>query len=105
MVFPFTLKAGFPKFIESYSNYAVDNKSFYDGSDLKLSIGDYPQVGKPEGKTHSEGKIYTVSVYKKALSLEEAKSNFIGGSRDFNLINNIADYNFSASTSVSGGGY
>ena len=101
----YILKAGSPKFIKSYSNYSVDNKNFYDGSDLKLSIGDYPQVNKPEGKTHSEGRIYKVSVYKKALSLKEAKSNFIGGSRDFNLINNVADYNFSASTSVSGGGY
>jgi len=99
------LGSGSPKSGSAYSKYSLKNTTFYDGSDLKLSIGDYPvSYGKTEA-THCDGKIYKISVYKKALSSSDALSSYIQGSKDFNLNSNVADYNFSASAGVSTGGY
>lgn len=98
------LSSGFPKSSSAYSKYTLKNTTFYDGTDLKLSIGGYPTASATSEKTYSEGKIYKVSVYKKALSPSDALDSYIQGYRDFNLTNNTADYNFSVSAGTSTGG-
>ena len=90
------LSFGIPKSSAGYSKYNPRNTAFYDGSDLKLSIGDFPQKNKAESKTHSDGKIYKTSVYNKALSSSEALSSYVQGYRDFSTTNNTTNYNFSA---------
>ena len=98
------LSSGSPKSGGAYSKYTLKNTTFYDGSDLKLSIGGFPVTSQTEEKTYSEGKIYKVSVYKKALSSKDALDSYIQGNRDFDLVNNTADYNFSVSAGASIGG-
>jgi len=98
------LSTGKPKDKSTFDKYRTSNTTFYDGSDLKLTIGDYP-VNSKQNKTNSDGKIYQVSVYKKALSLDEVKNNYIQSSRSFNTTTNTGDYQFSASAGTSTGGY
>jgi hypothetical protein len=98
------LSSGSPKSSSAYSKYTLKNTTFYDGTNLKLSIGDYPITDDKIEETHSQGKIYKVSVYKKALSSSEALSSYIQGYRDFNLNSSTADYNFSVSAGASIGG-
>ena len=98
------LTTGKPKNKSTFDKYRINNATFYDGSDLKLSIGDYPMSSNVK-KTNSDGKIYQVSVYKKTLSAEEVESNYIQSSRSFNTTTNTGDYQFSASAGISTGGY
>ena len=98
------LSTGKPKDKSTFDKYRTNNVTFYDGSDLKLTIGDYP-INSKQKKTNSDGKIYQVSVYKKALSLDEVKNNYIQSSRNFNSTTNTGNYEFSASAGASTGGY
>ena len=98
------LSSGSPKSSSAYSKYTLKSTTFYDGTNLKLSIGDYPVAGDKTEETYSQGKIYKVSVYKKALSSSDALNSYIQGYRDFNLNSGTADYNFSVSAGTSIGG-
>jgi hypothetical protein len=86
------LSFGQPKSEADYSKYNLKNTTFYDGSDLKLSIGDFPKKNKTKSKTHSDGKIYKISVYNKALSSSEALDSYIQGYRDFDTITTAVNY-------------
>lgn len=98
------LSTGKPKDKSTFDKYRTNNVTFYDGSDLKLTIGDYP-INSKQKKTNSDGKIYQVSVYKKALNLDEVKNNYIQSSKNFNTTTNTGNYEFSASAGTSTGGY
>jgi hypothetical protein len=92
---------GSPNSKPAYSTYQAGSSSFYDGSDLKVSIGGYPQANKNQ-KTYAEGKIYKFSFYEKSLDSHQVLYSYVRGSRDFK--NNKANYNFSISAGASGGG-
>ena len=94
---------GEPKDINDYNKYSLINTDFYDGSDLKATIGGFPRLGEAGNKNYTEGKIYKVSIYKKALNRNQILYNYIQGSEDFN--SNSVNYSFSASASTSSGGY
>ncbi|MAH49820.1 hypothetical protein CMI37_28630 [Candidatus Pacearchaeota archaeon] len=94
---------GMPKGVNDYDKYSLINNSFHDSSDLKASIGSFPRANEIGNKNYSEGKIYKVSIYKKALSEKEVLHNYIQGSEDFT--SNSAKYGFSAVVSSSSGGY
>ena len=76
----------------------------YDGTDLKATIGSYPINNYTSGKNYAEGKIYKVSVYKKALNKNQILHNYLQGAEDFDTTNNAA-INVSTSASSSSGGY
>jgi len=95
--------SGSPKDVSDYNKYSLINTDFYDSSDLKAAIGGFPKLGEAGNKNYVEGKIYKVSIYKKALNNKEILHNYIQGSEDFNL--NSVNYSFSASASTSSGGY
>ena len=106
------LKEGRPKTKAQFDKYKPTNNSFYDGSDLKLTIGDYPMnpnyaVDGSEiiTKTNSDGKIYQVSVYNKTLNPSDVVNNYLQSSRSFDTTNNAGDYTFSVSAGSSIGGY
>ncbi len=103
---------GRPKPKPDFDKYDALNTSFYDGSDLKLSIGDYPRraptlvTGESLiEKTGAEGKIYQVSVYNRSLSSGDVLNNYIQSLSSFNVGSSSADYSFSASSGTSTGGY
>jgi len=95
---------GSPKDVNDYEKYSLKNTTFYDGTDLKASIGSYPINNYTSGKNYAEGKIYKVSVYKKALSRKQILHNYLQGAEDFDTTNN-ATVNVSTSASSSSGGY
>jgi hypothetical protein len=99
------LKEGYPKSISTYSKYKINSTDFYDGSDLKASIGDFPQLDKTTARTNLEGKIYKTVLYSKAFSRNNALYSYIEGSRDFDLVNSTASYEFSVSAGDSIGGF
>lgn len=94
---------GLPKDVNDYNKYSLINTDFYDGSDLKATIGGFPRLGKAGEKNYAEGKIYKVSIYKKALNDNQILYNYIQGSEDFT--SNSVNYSFSASAISSTGGY
>jgi hypothetical protein len=98
------LKEGFPKSESSYSKYKLNNNSFYDGSNLKATVGALP-LANSQGKTGLEGVVYKFSVYSKSFNGSEALSSFVEGSRDFDFANNTAPFSVSASAGDSLGGY
>ncbi len=99
------LKEGSPKSISTFSKYKINNTDFFDGSDLKGSIGDFPQLDKTTTNTNLEGKIYKTALYSKTFSRNDALYSYIEGSRDFDLVNNVASYEFSVSAGESIGGF
>lgn len=98
------LTSGLPKDENDYKKYSLKNTTFYDGTDLKATIGSYPINNYTSGKNYAEGKIYKVSVYKKALNKNQILHNYLQGAEDFDTTNNTA-INVSTSTSSSSGGY
>ena len=94
---------GLPKDVNDYNKYSLINTDFYDGLDLKATIGGFPRLGEAGNKNYAEGKIYKVSIYKKALNDNQILYNYIQGSEDFN--SNSVNYSFSALGSSSTGGY
>ena len=85
----------------SYSARTSDKKtSFFDGSNMKLAIGSYPNAAS----SNSVGSIYRVSVYRKAFSPDQALASYIQGLDDFDLTDNTTSGGFSASVGVSVGG-
>jgi len=94
---------GLPKDVSDYNKYSLINTDFYDGSDLKATIGAFPRLGEASNKNYSEGKIYKTSIYKKALNSKQILHNYIQGSEDFSLAS--VNYSFSASANTSSGGY
>ena len=95
---------GAPKDANDYEKYSLKNTTFYDGTDLKASIGSYPINNYTSGKNYAEGKIYKVSIYKKALNKNQILDNYLQGAEDFDTVNNTT-INVSTSTSGSLGGY
>ena len=98
------LSSGAPKDANDYEKYSLKNTNFYDGTDLKATIGSYPINNYTSGKNYAEGKIYKVSVYKKALNKNQILHNYLQGAEDFDTTNNAA-INVSTSASSSSGGY
>jgi len=105
-------KHGKPKTKAQFDKYRPGNTNFYDGSNLKLSIGDYPITEKytVDGsvisqKKNSDGKIYQVSVYNRTLNPNEIKNNYIQFSKNFNTTTNTGNYGFSVSAGNATGGY
>ena len=95
---------GLPKDVNDYNKYSLINTDFYNGSDLKATIGAFPKLGEAGNKNYSEGKIYKTSIYKKALNSKQILHNYIQGSEDFSSTQG-ANYSFSASVITSSGGY
>jgi len=95
---------GSPKDANDYEKYSLKNTNFYDGTDLKATIGSYPINNYTSGKNYAEGKIYKVSVYKKELKASQILHNYLQGAEDFDTTNNTT-INVSTSTSSSSGGY
>ena len=88
---------------ESY-NYGWNGSYNFDGSNMKLAIGSYPNAAS----LNSVGSIYRVNVYKKALTSEQALASYIQGLDDFKLIDSTVSSSPSASAGASvggGGGY
>lgn len=97
-------KEGSPKDANDYEKYSLKNTNFYDGTDLKATIGSYPINDYTSGKNYAEGRIYKVSVYKKALNSGQVLHNYLQGLEDFNVTNNT-EIATNTSVSSSSGGY
>jgi len=95
---------GAPKDANDYQKYSSKNTDFYDGVDLKASIGSYPINNYKEGKNYLEGKMYKVSIYKKSLNADQILHNYLQGAEDFDITNSTT-VNTTTSVSSSSGGY
>ena len=105
-------KIGKPKTKAQFDKYRPGNTNFYDGTNLKLSIGDYPIAtayavdgSEISQKKNSDGKIYQVSVYNRTLNSDEIKNNYIQFSKNFDTGNTTANYGYSVSAGSNTGGY
>ena len=99
-----SVSQGAPKDANDYQKYSSKNTDFYDGTDLKATIGSYPINDYKEGKNYLEGKIYKMSIYKKALNADQVLHNYLQGAEDFDITSNTA-VNATTSVSSSSGGY